>query len=379
MTADTLMSSRAGKPKVILPTNSFDINPYLDSDATYKPDSLAQKLYIIGGNVCVAVAGDEYEIVQFLRELKSRCKLFDRITEPVIRTFLNDYDLNAQLTKSAFFLICIEHRSPDSIYVGMFNYPQKIQEVSNDDSGGWKVLNNDVYGEVYACGSGTESFLNIVKQTGIFETRHSKGDIWYAIQSNVSLIAKMLAIERTTLHNLQTHWGGGFETAFYNRKEFEKMSDIVYVLCNGQFDKDGDIGLPFPGVFLYYTYKEQTLHIVRVEVKKFRRQHLDDRIILTAEPDNFTADCFVVEELDAPVETKSMSDDFSFKTHRVAMGYGIVTPTNGVFNPSSLNVHGSLTVTYEHGKQIEMILSQEICETIRTSAKKVFDANWREM
>jgi hypothetical protein len=152
---------------VILPTNSFNINPYLESDATYKPDSLAQKLYIIGGNICVAVAGDEYEIVQFLRELKSRCRLFDRITEPVIRSFLNDYNLNAQLIKSAFFLICIEHRGPDSIYVGMFNFPQKIQEASNDGSGGWKVLKNDVSDEVYACGSGTDSFLNIINQTGI--------------------------------------------------------------------------------------------------------------------------------------------------------------------------------------------------------------------
>jgi len=373
------MSSRAGKPTVILPTNSFDINPYLKADATYKPDSLAQKLYIIGGNICVAVAGDEYEIVQFLRELKNRCKLFDRVTEPVIRNFLDDYKLNTQLTKSAFFLICIEHRNPDSIYVGMFNYPQKIQEVSTNNRGGWKVLQNEVYDQVYAYGSGAESFLNIVKQTGIFDSRHSKGDIWYAIQSNVSLVAKILAIERITLHNLQTHWGGGFETAFYNGREFEKISDIVYVICNGKFDKDGDIGLPTPGLFLYYTYKEQILYIVRIEVKKFKGEYVEDRIILTAGTENFKSDCFVVQEMGNVSDTQTMLNDFSFKTHRVAMGYGIITPVNGVFNPCSINFHGSLTVTYEHEKKIEIILSREIVESTRASAKKVFDNNWREI
>ncbi|MBI3233694.1 MAG: hypothetical protein HYZ42_06575 [Bacteroidetes bacterium] len=288
------MSSKKGKPTVILPTNSFDINPFLRTDATYKPDSLAQKLYIIGGNVCVAVAGDEVEIVPFLRELKNRCRLYNSITEGIIRKFLDDYGLNTQLINSAFFLTCIEHRSPDSIYVGMFNYPQKITAIEDNNNGGWQSLRSDVYDEIYACGSGAESFLNIVSQTGTFETRHTKGDIWYAMQSNVSLIAKILAIERTTLHNLQTHWGGGFETAFYNGKEFEKVTDIVYVICNGQFDKDGDIGLPFPGLFLYYSYRDCVLNIVRVEVKKFKREYMNDKIILTAEADNFKCDCFEV-------------------------------------------------------------------------------------
>ena len=72
-----------------------------------------------------------------------------------------------------------------------------------------------------------------------------------------------------------------------------------------------------------------------------------------------------MEKLDAVSETKTMLANFSFKTHRVAMDYGMVTPTNGVFNPGAFNVHGSLTVTYEHGKKIEMILGKEIGESIR--------------
>jgi hypothetical protein len=377
ITADTLMSSKVGKEIVILPTNNFNINPFLPSDAKYKPDSLAQKLYIIKKNVCVAVAGSEYELIKFLKELEERCKLFDEVTESHIRDFFEEYDLNAQLPKSAFFLICIEHRDLESIYVGMFNYPKSIQVYGDSHVGGWKYLDNDVYDRVYACGSGAESFLNIVGQTGIFDTRHNKGGIWYAMQANISLIAKILAIERVTLHNLQTHWGGGFETVFYNGKEFEKISDLVYVICHGDFDQNGDIGLPFPSLFLYYTYKEDILHIIRVEVRKFRKDYYGEKIILTANAEDFTSNCFKVEKLGAMGDESQRSDDFSFKTFHVAIGYAILTPKNGVFNPSSYNVHPELTVAYVHNKSVEMILSRDVCESVRSSAKQVFDLKWK--
>jgi hypothetical protein len=375
ITADILMSSKEGRDKLILPTNSFDINPLFKSKTNLRPDSFAQKLYIIGKNVCVAVAGSEYELRKFLRELRSRCNLYNNINEKQIRQFLEDYNLETQFVNSAFFLVFVEYHDTDSIYVGMFNYPGRITRYGDINNGGWRFMESEVFDKIYSCGSGADSFLNLVSQAGTFDSQYAKGDPFYAMQSNVVLNAQFLAIEQATLHNLETNWGGGFETAFFNGHEFEKVSDIVYVICHGSFDERGNVGLPLPNLFLYYTYIEEILYIVKVEVERFSVEYKNDLIILFASADSFVCNCFEVKGLEGNENVSTELKDFSYETHIVAIGYSIPTPDNGVFTPASLNLHESLKVSYVHGKSIEMVLSEDINKTLNNSFKEVFNHN----
>lgn len=376
LTADILMSSTEETQVVHLPTNNFNLKPFLPSNNSYSPHSLAQKLYIIGGNVCAIFAGAEYEIRQFLQELKSRSKLLDGLTSEQIKDFLNEYDLPTNFPNSAFFLVSVEHTSPDSIYVGMFNYPQKIAEEDSSNNGGWLSAKSDVFDQVFACGSGRDRFINIVNQIGIFTSRHDKGEIWYALQSNITLIAKLLAIEKATLYTLQTNWGGGFETAFYNGRAFEKISNIAYIVAQGVFDNCGEVGIPFPRLILYYTYEADILRIIALEVKKASKTTIDKKVFITAKKGDFEWNCFDVEPLDQFNLHLDLSKNYSFRTNHVAMGYAIVTPVNGIYNPAYFNVHNELTVTYDHEATIEVILSEEICDSVRKSCKEAFDSNW---
>jgi len=47
LTSDILMSSRLGTEDFQIPTNNFNVVPFLPGGNEYKPDSLAQKMYIV--------------------------------------------------------------------------------------------------------------------------------------------------------------------------------------------------------------------------------------------------------------------------------------------------------------------------------------------
>ena len=81
-----------------------------------------------------------------------------------------------------------------------------------------------------------------------------KGNIYRAIAANYGYIAKLLAVERVSLHTIKKNWGGGFETIIFDGNEFIKLDEIAYITCYGQFDESGNIGLPFPQLIQYYKY-----------------------------------------------------------------------------------------------------------------------------
>src|SRR5690348_5099098 len=106
LTSDILMSSRFGTENFKIPTNNFNVVPFLPTENKYKPHSLAQKMYIVKNNVCVVFAGDEFEIRNFLREFRSWCNINTPVREEHIKQFLsNNYNLNDDFSKSACFII----------------------------------------------------------------------------------------------------------------------------------------------------------------------------------------------------------------------------------------------------------------------------------
>jgi hypothetical protein len=200
LTSDILMSSLSGNEFFRIPTNNFNVIPFLPKANEYKPDSLAQKMYIIGKNVCVVFAGDEFEIREFLKEFRIWCNIYAPIRDEHIKEFLSNYGLLAKFSKSACLIVIVEHHGPSSIVVGMFNIPKEMSDWKEKQNEVWQYLESDLFEIVYATGSGRDDFLNIVNQKVNLTTRHSRGSVWHAIQTNLSLIAKALALEKTTLN-----------------------------------------------------------------------------------------------------------------------------------------------------------------------------------
>jgi hypothetical protein len=84
-----------------------------------------------------------------------------------------------------------------------------------------------------------EGYLNTVNQDAIFYSQFEDRDFMKAVQTNATLIAKLLTLERDSLYTLKKNWGGGFEAAYYTRRKFEKIANIAYIICHSQFDDFG--------------------------------------------------------------------------------------------------------------------------------------------
>ena len=371
MVGDILWSSKFGKENLVLPTNIYPINQFIPNEQSLKPDSFNQKIYLINSRVCVCFSGDEIEILKFLKEIKLRCRIYgDEIDAIHLKEFLDEYKLEEQFIKSSLIIFWMNKQGKG----GMFNFPKNIHEFGeNKNMSGWFHLRSDVFGEVYASGSGRNTYLDLLNQKIDFKSSHEAGDIWNAIQTNVGQIARLLALEKITALTFQQNWGGGFETIFYNGREFQKFDEITYIISHGQFDETGDIGLPNPRLILYYKYYGERLLITAIEILYASKEKVDKKITFNSNPGEFVVNFFVVSGIDEEnISVDQLNPNFSFECHTMAMGYGIISKTNSTYNPGYFVEHPELGVTYIHNKSVQLVLSEEISNDVSTGSRGAF-------
>ncbi|MES2648096.1 MAG: hypothetical protein V4717_14560 [Bacteroidota bacterium] len=356
---DLLISSRGTTKSIQLPTNTIDVTQYLDTNTLLAVD-LNQKVYIINENVAIALAGVVTEMTEFLKEFTIRCSYYEPIDEAGIRKFIEEYDYLNKFNKSSFFILLMKPEG-NLISVKQFWYPEEP----------WKMTKSEIFEEVYACGTGKDDFLHNTTEQQQFDASSDKGDILRAIAANLGFIAKLLAVERFSLHTIKKNWGGGFETICFDGKSFIKIDEIAYVINYAQFDEDGNLDLPFPQLIQYYKYYKDTLFIVAIEVKKWERFENETEIVLTS--NDCRVDIFPVSRLDLPVGCAIQSPpNFSFLTHRLAMGYALITKDNKIFAPSLFMESNNMKVTYEDRKYVELIIDKRMSDLIRSKAKEVY-------
>jgi hypothetical protein len=356
---DLLISSNDVTKSIQLPTNTIDITEYLQNNSLLAT-GLYQKIYVIHSNVAIALAGVVSEMTKFLEEFKIRCSYYEPINETGIRKFIEDYELPKNFKNSAFF-ISLMLKEKESISVKQFWFPNEF----------WKTAKSELFEEVYACGSGKEDFLHLSSEEQTFEANSEKGDIKRAISANIGFIAKLLALERASLHNLKKNWGGGFENICFDGNSFIKIDQIAYISNHAQFDKEGNFDLPFPQLVQYYEYYNDVLLIISIEVKSWSRKEDNTNFILTS--NNFQMNVFPVPSLDLKVESSiELPLDFSFSTNRLALGYAIISSTNTIFAPSFFIESKTMNATYQDGKNIEITIEKKMTEMIREGAKKAF-------
>ena len=360
LVGDLLISSSQARESIQLPTNTININEFLKPNNSYAVD-LYQKIYIVNKNVCVALAGIVSEMTQFLKELTIRCSYYEKIEEANIREFIEEYDFKNKFTNSAFFIMLMANEET-TISGKQFWYPLEL----------WGSVKSEIFEEVYACGTGKDDFLYQASEDQKFEASTEKGNILRAVASNIGFIAKILATERISLNTINKNWGGGFETILFDGNSFIKLDQIAYVTNYSQFNEVGDIGIPIPQLILYYEYYKEVLFISSIEIKSWQNQKDNgDSIILTS--NNYSANLFMAPRLD--LEKGSMIElppSFSFQTYRVALGYTIISKSNGIFAPSYFSEGPEFNVIYEDTKFIQLTLSKKRIDLIRKSAKEVY-------
>jgi hypothetical protein len=172
------------------------------------------------------------------------------------------------------------------------------------------------------------------------------------------------------------HWGAGFELVVYNGESLIKFDEVAYIIMQGEFTKEGDIGLPFPTVIMYYKYYGEALVITSLTLYNHKLK-IDGEYYLMSSSDIVVQSYPIfglVRDLDE--QGKLIPETTDFTTHRVALGYAIRTPTEGVFAPSFTTHSKDLKVSYVPGKGVELLMKAEINTMISNKAKEVFMKNW---
>ena len=364
--SDILISSPEGKDDVQLPTNDFPINLHLSRHIANKPHELRQKLYIIQSNICVAIVGNLAELIPFIKEFRTQCKYYSRfgerkVTKDDIASFLQGYGLDEKMKKSGFLISHVGYDENGN--------PESWNQFTR---GPWDYVQNDVFEEALACGSGRDEFFNHVNQSVGVQSSHGKGDINFALQMNILFISRLLTIERVTLSNLSSAWGAGYELAMFTGTEFKKLESIGYVVMHGEFDSSGEIGIPEPKLVLYYKYVNDILYITAIELYDVMKTVNDKEIIFRSQ--RTMVNIYVVVSVehtdeDPPIE---ILNDFSFNTNAVAMGYAIITPSNGVYNPAFYTVSKDVSVNFVQDKFVEVRLHADLNNMVRSGAKSAY-------
>lgn len=376
--SDLLFSTQQQPASVNLPTSHLDLTPHLTLEYPFYPQGLAQKMYIIKEKTCVVFAGREDEIKEFLTELKVRCSYFkgdvplDRITE-----FMDEYPFQQKFVRSALFLLHVTGSHLDKkIHFGLFNVPKGTHLVDpatfDIEPSVWNVLDSPTFGKVYAAASGALRYLNLINQFPVLQTTAEKGTLDYAVQANGLIAAQLLTLEKVALYTVNHLWGGGFEVGYFDGVVFQKFNNIAYIVNHGQFDPSGDVGMPVPRAVMFYRYVGELLHITALEIMHGETYIGPDVVKFTARADQIGVRPFLVPPVDFDRHQRPPEVDLSFKTNLVGMGYSLVTPDNGIFNPAFFKWGPQVYVEYNHGDKIEIYIHPGYIEAIRSGARATF-------
>lgn len=229
--------------------------PTILKKAEFRPDlnldvnviNLKQKIYIINDRFAVALAGSVYEMRLFLGDIKNHFKYKETSADEII-SFINNYDAGV-ISK---------------ISVGMVYYDGERffnAQVGTD----WKGSTNFIFGHLSAAGTGAQWFIDELSLSLEMEGNLQQFNI-SSQQLNLAQLKARVSIQNLIFlfkekfygSTVIDSWGGGFEIICFENGVFKKINDVLYLVINCSFDKDG--ALQYNSFFLMnYNYYDGVL------------------------------------------------------------------------------------------------------------------------
>jgi len=356
MIADLLITQSNAPNAILLPTIGYDIT-HLIPVGQPKPVRLAQKLYILNDNICMAFAGIVDEIRSLLEDFQPFCSS-PAINGERLLQFVKEYDYS-NFKKSAYFMMLIEN---NGIAVS-------VTEISYGD---FSIGENELFDQTQAIGSGRRDFEMIINEGIKFTSSFKDGDIRQGIVKNGSLIARLLAEERYLLRSLPNQWGGGYELAYYDTRKIVKLDNTAYVIQSGNFVENGEVALILPLMVLYYNYQGENLIITTVEMHNLNKEQDDDFIVLKSNVINYKK--YIVPSVKRGA---NLADDVgpvqSFETYSIGMGFVIDTPKKVYYNPSFYTYSTDLQVIFSaEEKNISIRMHKRVQKLINKMFKEAY-------
>ncbi|RBL91122.1 hypothetical protein [Chitinophaga flava] len=342
-----------------VPTSLGDIEMYL-KELSLKPTEYFQKVYVIKPNLAIGMAGWTGEMEDFLKEFRQQCRFHDNMTFETLMGIIDDYDkekfANSTLIASLFL------KTTDGFEEKTVFYPKHA----------WITGEYGIFDNVIACGSGKEDFCFQTTQMGSFEITGQDDYLSQAIVSNICILAQFLAAEMSTLHSLKSYWGTGFEMIYFNGECFQKLDGLTYVIFSSQFDDDGNIELLHPRLVLHSQYYQDLLLYSSIKIYNFQEEQDTTYLTFSADRQAHLNDLYIVPPLDLKQEVTEIPADLSFEARKVACGFAIITPDNGVFTPAIFPGNDDIVVEYKENAAVRITIRKELIAKVSRDFKHAF-------
>jgi hypothetical protein len=349
---DLLITGDEKPGKFILPSIGNDILDQVNQNSSSYPRWLTQKVYILQDNLVIAFAGNGQDIKNFLTDIKLFARIYENVTLEQLTTWLKEYEFEDGNVIS-FAILFAEKKAEETT-------------LSQILFGNWEKVDSTIYESTVATGTGAEDFLAEASSDQGFTTVHSPGEGSYALQSNIILLAKLLAKERFNLSNIHKHWGGGFEVTYFDGTKFSKIDELVYLIFQARQEEDGNLSIPIPALLMHYEYVEEVLLITVLDMHKGQTEEIAEQLIATSQ--NFSVTRFVVTPFDyaGEINLGKFQLDTSFEVNRIAMGY-IVETSKGTILPASFYTGEGMQITYKHVDDLKIVMDRRLNDNVVNS------------
>lgn len=347
--SDLLITGDLKPERFILPSTGSDILEHVDNEATFYPRRLSQKVYILRENLVIAFAGSEADIKKFLFDIRLFCSYHDNLTLDQLNTWLQEYEFENDNSISYAILFADKVAGETTMYQILY--------------GNWNSTSSKIFETTSATGSGAADFLAEASRDQGYTTALSPGNVGYALQSNIILLAKLLAQERFNLSNIEKHWGGGFEITYFDRNKFSKLDEFVYLIFQARQESDNSLTLPIPALLMHYKYVGELLLITVIDVHKGQTEETATQLIATSQHFNVTRFVVIPMDYTGEVDLGKLQNDTSFHANKSAMGY-IFETTKGPYFPASFYFGNEMEVTHQHLESLKIVMDKRLNDAV---------------
>lgn len=356
---DLLFSSNDGNTNFRSPTHPDVMAEAAKFTADLKPQDLAQKIFILKDNVCIALAGLEYEMKALLNHLKDSLHFYDSVTRDSMHTILRSFDLNNRFARSEFIILVMEKDEEGRFFGGQFT-----------SSSNWIEIEHPTFAEVVAGGSGARDFINHLQEPTTYASSFDDDVIKSRLTANMIMLSQWITTEKVTGRNLENLWGGGYEIIFFDGERFTKFSEIAFVVFETKMEPDGTMQRMHPSVINYYKYQGDLLQIYSFRLFRGSIEEESDRLLMVTEAGDYEPHLFLVPPFDTPAGTLlEVPASHSFETRNVAAGMCVWYENSDTYRPGAFMEANEIGLRFTENGKLEVSMSLEVHNSVEENAR----------
>ena len=352
-----LLTTSEDEGSVLIPTIQGDAREAVKATNGVRSHEMRQKIYVLRPDMCIALAGNVYEMSLFLKEIKIYCSYSEAVSKTSIEKFLSIYDLDRNFQQSSFLILINERGETGDFKINHLKY------------GEWVNKSTKLFEDSFVCGTGCNAFSEHMSKLDIQVGGSIVNDsLYHAIANNVRLLTRIMVNERISLNTILNEWGAGFELIYLDKDSFLKLDNISYLITTGEINKS-DVSFT-PKRLMHYKYYGDFLCVYAFEINSYQTEYINNTVVITCK--DYQVFPFIIKPVDGVNKmSRGVLPDLFFQTDKVAVGQFIEVSNEQLIN--SYFTKGDTThMKYNHQEGIKIVLPAELYKSYSSTIRLTY-------